>query len=591
MESLVKKIKLCNKAYHENQKALCTDYEYDLLIEKLTALDPTHKLLSHIGHLPSEGKVKLPYHMGSIDQFKTDKQIDRWAKTYSGPYNVSVKLDGISALLVFDKSGNKKFYSRGNGTVGQDITNILPFISHPTGLKDTVLRGELIVSKKDFAEIQGYATPRSYVNAMIAMKGGPKKKTKISYIVFEVLNKGTMTEQFKWCKKNKVNCVPNSNYTNISVDILTQTLNAYKKISKYDMDGIVIMSDKLYDRNKSGNPKYGFKFKINPEGTLTTVKKVHWRVSKHGKIVPQVEFNEILLNNSKVSFATGIHAKHIVDNKIGVGAKIMVVLSGDVIPAIVSVLEGSREKSLLPDTMDYAWDETHVNIYVKEGTNQKRLEHFFNVMGTDYLGPGIIKKLESHGFNCVERIYKLKKTDLLKIEGFQDKSADKLLESIRETFSKERPLSVYAYASMTFGENMGSRKLLKLEEMYGRYDKMTLKESDVVKVDGLGGKNAKQIVELQAQFKLFMKYHPFLKVLDSKKLKKVDPKAKKFVLSGFRSNEKLDAKLKKEGGVVVDQVSKDTFAVIVKDLSKESGKVKKARSLNIPVYQLQNYVK
>ena len=92
--------------------------------------------------------------------------------------------------------------------------------------------------------------------------------------------------------------------------------------------------------------------------------------------------------------------------------------------------------------MDYAWDETHVNIYVKEGTNLKRLEHFFNVMGTDYLGPGIIKKLESHGFNCVERIYKLKKTDLLKIEGFQDKSADKLLESIRETFSKERPLSV-----------------------------------------------------------------------------------------------------------------------------------------------------
>ena len=57
------------------------------------------------------------------------------------------------------------------------------------------------------------------------------------------------------------------------------------------------------------------------------------------------------------------------------------------------------------------------------------------------------------------------------------------------------------------------------------------------------------------------------------------------------SNEKLDAKLKKEGGVVVDQVSKDTFAVIVKDISKESGKVKKARSLNIPVYELQNYVK
>ena len=79
--------------------------------------------------------------------------------------------------------------------------------------------------------------------------------------------------------------------------------------------------------------------------------------------------------------------------------------------------------------------------------------------------------------------------------------------------------------------------------------------------------------------------------VDPKKLKKVDPKAKKFVLSGFRSNEKLDAKLKKEGGVVVDQVSKDTFAVIVKDISKESGKVKKARSLNIPVYQLQNYVK
>ena len=148
--NLVKILKYaCDKYYNED--ALLTDEEYDKLYDLLKNKSPKNKFFNQIGcDVSSKKKVKLPYHMGSMDKFKpTTDDLDKWLKKYKGPFVITDKLDGVSGLFV-NSNNNKKLYTRGNGTYGTDISILIPFIKtlNQEFSSDIIIRGEFIISKK-----------------------------------------------------------------------------------------------------------------------------------------------------------------------------------------------------------------------------------------------------------------------------------------------------------------------------------------------------------------------------------------------------------------------------------------------------------
>ena len=156
--------------YYNSSKPVIDDTTYDLLIDYLRLRDPKSNVLKNIGApIKSKNKVKLDYHLGSMDKIKPSNpnKFEAWIKKYKGPYNLSDKLDGVSALLVYRKDKSIGLFTRGTATEGQDITVLIKYLKLPSyeevkeyaskkkiasDNEDNILafRGELIINQKIF---------------------------------------------------------------------------------------------------------------------------------------------------------------------------------------------------------------------------------------------------------------------------------------------------------------------------------------------------------------------------------------------------------------------------------------------------------
>ena len=139
-------IKECNNAYY-NTTPILTDDEFDILKDYIYKKDP--KFNDKIGAKVMRNKVKLPYFMGSMNKIKPDTNaLDKWIAKYSGPYVISTKLDGVSGLYTVENNV-EKLYTRGDGTIGQDISHLIPYLRLPNKINKIAVRGEFIISKNN----------------------------------------------------------------------------------------------------------------------------------------------------------------------------------------------------------------------------------------------------------------------------------------------------------------------------------------------------------------------------------------------------------------------------------------------------------
>ena len=169
-----KKIKKASDAYY-NDEQIMEDEEFDSLVENLRLLDPNNTILKEIGAPVRKDieKVKLPYHMGSLDKVKPlSRELDLWFERNKTPYFITEKLDGISGLLICDDKGEIKLFTRGNGTYGQDISFLKDYLRLPKMKKTLSLRGEFIMKKKVFEKkyAKEYPKARSVVSGVINSK-------------------------------------------------------------------------------------------------------------------------------------------------------------------------------------------------------------------------------------------------------------------------------------------------------------------------------------------------------------------------------------------------------------------------------------
>jgi len=603
---LVKLLDEANQKYRQGDSPISDD-TYDIILESLQSRDPNNPYLKQIGAPVRDDIIKetLPFWMGSMDKVKPNtRELDRFLSKFSGPYCLSEKLDGLSGLLVYNiqKPNTTFLYTRGNGTVGQNISHLLKSIKIPKITTKFAVRGEFIIERETFQKKYSNKFPkaRSLVAGTInAKQPDPKILADIDFVAYEIIQPSNFTPETQFNKLSQIGfkTAANSIASNLNTDTLKQILLDMKSNSKYEIDGVIVADNKVNTRNKSGNPKYAVAFKMPLQGqtATTTVLKVEWNPSKHGVLVPRIQFKPVKIGGDTISFATGFNAKYVKDNKIGPGAMITILRSGDVIPYIQSVNKPSNEE-LFPN-VDYQWNKSGIDIVLKNmedsiAVKRKRLLHFFTTLKVTYLSEGLIGRLVENKFSSISAICQMTVGDFLSIPGFKDRMANKIHKSIHDIIDNPIPLHTLMTASNSFGTGFGEKKLLPLIDMFpNKWDK--LQKNDILRVEGFSDKTTSAYLKGLPNFLRFLEEHPFLEYQTPKKQRTKSKETpltnKNIVLTGFR-DKTLEVKIQDMGGKINNTVSSNTNIVVAKDVNSKSSKLTKAKANNIPILSLEQFL-
>lgn len=603
VSKLVSLLKKLSRAYYNTGTSLVSDELYDLIRDILVSRDPHNPFLSTIG--ATKGKTTLPHFMPSLDKIKpSTNALDKWMTKYKGPYLVSDKLDGVSALLVFGEE--TKLYTRGDGKKGQNISSLLDHIviSYKDVPQNLAVRGELVISKNDFTKLN-FSNARNTVSGLVNSKTLNKKVANITHFVaYSVINPVLdKDKQMQLLSLLGFETVFHKKVKTLSNNYLSKLLVTRRDRSKYDIDGIVVYDNKTEEiKNKNPNNAFAFKTILTDQKAETTVLDVEWNPTMDMILYPRVKFLPIEIGNVKITYASAFNAKFIVDNVIGPGAVIEIVRSGDVIPDIHKVIKGAVSGKPDMPKIPYKWNETKVSIIatnlasIKETVVLRRMEHFFRTMKVKYLGEGILKLFMAEGYDSIEKLIGFKPEDLEDVSGLGSVVLNKIRKSIDVAF-KKATLVQFMSASHKLGRGLGMKKLKLVLDSYPKillqFNTKTKKEW-VELISNIKGFDTKTATLFVGNVKAFIKFFKEVNnVISIRHMLKINKRksgkltGKKFVLTGFRDVDMVSF-IEKHGGTVVSNVSKNTY-MIVYAKGTDSGKVKRGKELGVKMVERDEF--
>ena len=605
-KKLNKMMEYASDVYYNTKQTIMTDSEYDIVKEFVENKFPKSKMVNAIGAPVRKDKVTLPYFMGSMDKIKPDTgAIDKWKGKYKGPYVISCKLDGVSGLYS-TMNGEQKLYTRGDGKVGQDVSHLIKCLKLPSQ-SNVVIRGEFIIKKQLFEDKYShkFANPRNFVSGIVNSKTVDKDKcADIDFVAYEVIAPELKpSEQMSMLKTLQVEVVQNLTVENVDNKYLSDMLVLWRNSYIYEMDGIICANDGVYKR-KDGNPDHAFAFKmiLLEQIVETKVLDVLWAPSKDGYLKPRIQVEPIKIGGVKIEYATAFNADFVEKNKLGVGAVVKIIRSGDVIPYIMDVVEPATIVKM-PDEK-YVWNDTHIDIMLENKSDNeivinKVLTGFFTILGVKSVSTGNIQKIMNAGYTTIPAILKMTKDDFEKIDGFGKKLAEKVHSGIQEKV-KEAPIVKIMSASNIFGHGMAGKKLEIVIDAYPdilvSFDSKNEKIDKIANVKGMAKKTATAFVENIDEFLKFidetdLKYKLEVKEKEKPQYDEQHPLfGKKIVMTGFRNEEFSEKMEKKYGAKMSSSVNSKTFVLLVKDVEETTGKAEQARKLNIPIMTLEMFM-
>lgn len=627
IKELEKIINLASDKYYNTDTPILNDNDFDYLIEILKNKNPDSEILNNVGaKIKNETTIiKLDYWLGSMNKIKyPSNKLDVWSKKYKPPYIMSEKLDGVSALLVYDKNKNIKLYTRGDGIEGKDISKLLKYISLPNKeetikycLKNNLigennilaLRGELIIKKKIFNNkwINQFKNIRNTVSGVVNSKKINIELVKdIEIVFYEIIDPNlTIDNQINNLINMKYNVVHNKIINNIlSFNNLSELLESRKKLSIYDIDGIIITSMENFKRNNSGNPEYAFAYKNIDIDQIknTKVINIEWNTSKNGYLIPTILVEPILINSVLIKRVTGNNAKFIFDNKIGIGSIVELIRSGDVIPKIYKVLTESENYNLPHN--NWHWSKTNVDIILNKLNNnkdiiKKNIYFFFSTLKAKGIGEKIIDKFVQNGFDNIYKIINIKLEDIISLDNFGEKSSKNIINSIKKSISNI-DLGTLMTASGVLGRGIGIEKINSILDKYPNllinYEKWTknIFIDNIKKINNWEEKTATLFVNNFNEFiKFYNSIKKYITIIDNKKnINNGSLLEINIVLSGFRDKELSDL-IEKEGGNIQQTITKNTNILVIKDnnlLINPTTKLIKAKESGIKIITKQELI-
>lgn len=592
-----------------------TDGIYDLLYNKAFAKWPDDPFFKLIGskEVTDGSKIKFERPMGSMDELKEGDWI-KWAK--KDYYVVSSKLDGLSVKLFYHKGVLVQASSRGDGYEGSDITRHILQVSnipHKIHITDDVeIRGELICPKADIQSMIDELkeeTGKEYKNGRNTIAGFlNSKKTLMSvakyahFVAFDNdLDVKTELERFDKLRdlgfetpNYALRFYPNEE------DLIRMVVNV-KNNDPYECDGIILtlnIPDEAHKGFETGsiNPRKSRKFKIGATNNSaeTIVTNIIWNVSKAGKLIPTVEIEPINVVGVTIKYATGHNYKNIVDNGIGIGSRIVVKRSGDVIPYIEKVLEPRFNVYNLPNVetvingVDIELkDKESINEYTKQMTTNK-LVFFAKTIGIDFLGEGVCDLLNQTFIIKAKRF--MTPYDLLTIPqnvlvDIVGENGNKIYESISKVKSVSTEVD-YMSAFNAFGENIGK---IILKNVFDTYHTLDVTYSQLKVLTGFADT---RIFQYESYLDNYREIKNKLNSIGIEfiinVIKNESDKFKDYIVcfTGVRDKELSDY-IKKNGGVATDSWNKNVNLLVCANPNGTSGKITKAREKGIKCISLE----
>ena len=412
-----------SNAYYNSGKPLVSDEEFDRLVQEYETHYNTS--FAYLGKANNK-KVTLPIKMPSLNKIKEQNAIDLFVRQITKLYSkhvsgspaflISSKIDGVSCLVVREK-GQTILMTRGDGSVGSDISHLLPYLSFTSVLttlpQTCIIRGELVLYRKD---VEKDEIPRNMVSGLVNAKTLNEDLLKLVHFVGYYVHGQSSNEGIKWLTHYAIE-TPRHSTCSLSKPSLTKMLEEWDRDSPYDIDGLVVQLCDIVESPSIDNPKHSVAFKVQKEKVQTVVERVEWSPSRYGQLCPRVVLSPVYIGGVTITYATAFHARYVVDNVIGPGAFVSIIRSGDVIPYIVSVDRPSSSPDLPPQDT-YKWiSDIHIaqtNLESKE-IKVAKLSHFFSTLQVKGVKEATIEKLVEAGYDTIDKMMSLQLNTLLTI--------------------------------------------------------------------------------------------------------------------------------------------------------------------------------
>lgn len=602
-------------AVRKNYIEIITDSVYDRLTDILRERFPKNKYLSKVGaEVPakqtthaSQRMCKLPFQMASLDKLKPDNA-DKWLDKLAEVI-VSNKVDGISIGIVSDGKGNIQCYSRGDANTGQNISHLVDYVPCLKKLRKTkkkfIIRGEFIITQSAFKKINDslgegqkkYANSRNLAAGLInrgSVNPIVKNAQVIAYSVIEPKLKPK--EAVKFLKSLGLETPDFKVVKDPTAEKMSKLLAERKNRAGYDLDGLVITSSDKYEAPTASNPKNSKAFKDPSllDTAQVVVLDIEWNVGKTGAITPTLILEPSELNGVIVKRATAHNAKYIYENKIGKGAVIKIERAGEVIPKAIEVIKPAK-KAEMPTDVPYKWkgafiyldkDAENQNLSAVDQHNIKRINFFYRSLGAENVSEATFAKLYENGYNTVFKVAKITPTKLLKIDGFQTISANKIADTVKQAL-ENIPLYLAMYSSSCFDRTLGSKRLKAIVSQIPDYQKLkaNVLKQKIASLEGFSDITAEAFVNGLQEFETFLsKLQQVAHVEMPKKRSGGSTNGKLkdqvIVFTGFRDKD-WSKIIEDNGGKEASSVSSKTTILVTKEPNSTSLKAQKARDLGV----------
>ena len=633
MKELISRLNQAAKVYYQGQGEVMSNFEYDKLYDELLALEketgitmnnsPTiHVGYETISELPKEQHVQP---MLSLNKTKEPADLVAWLGNEQGL--LSMKLDGLSIILTYENGELVKALTRGNGEIGEVITNnAKTFVNIPGRIQyagTLIVRGEALIRYSDFEELnkqenveEQYKNPRNLCSGSVRQLNNEiTAKRRVHFYAYNIISIGDeisftkKKEGLSWLVKQGFEVAPYREVSASNIEDMITYFSNYVKQSDLPSDGLVLTFDDVaYSATLGRTAKFphdSIAFKWQDELAETTLREIEWSASRTGLINPVAVFDAVELEGTTVSRASVHNVSILKELKLGIGDKILVYKANMIIPQI----QENKTQSgtcVIPDKCPVcgastALEQEHGSVFLLCPNEEcyakkiKLLTHFVsrNAMNIDGLSESTLEKFVADGMiHSLTDIFYLEKYQdkIVEMEGFGEKSYDNLIESIEK--AKQIPLANLLYSLGIKGIGLSMAKLIAQRYPYPITKMQEISEEDLLKVDGIG--------EILA--KSFVRY--FADKNNQEQLKNLDdllivsyPEEKEhqpfagltFVITGtlntFDNRNQCKDIIESLGGKVAGSVSKNTSYLVNNDITSQSSKNKKAKELSVPIIE------
>ncbi len=632
---LYQEIRKSNHAYYMEDNPYISDTEFDQLLRELKELEQQYPEFKQIDS-PTEivgGRVdnrfKKQEHqvpMLSLDNAFNFEELREFDQRIKGELNTNysyvceLKIDGLAMSLEYNQHLSKAL-TRGNGQVGENVLHNVQTIKTLPKMLDFIepfsVRGEVFIDKQEFKRIveveeKDFANPRNLAAGTIRqLDANLTKKRHLDMFCYgliepEKYGHDTYAESMQYLKQLgfKINEELKECKDIDEVIAYVEKISEIRHDFSYEIDGIVIKVNEYANQQTLGTtakyPKWAIAYKFKSEEAITKLEDIFLTVGRTGKITPNAKLTPVELMGSTISRATLHNAVYIREKDIRINDNVVIIKAGDIIPRVerVSENEERNQKYQMPSTCPECACELVIieNDHFCQNPHcpAKQLEkiiHFVSKGAMDIDGFGkkqVEKFIDNNLISEFSDIYKLKAEELLKLEGFQQKSVDKLLENIEKSKQVAIPNFIYSLGI----KNVGLEVAKLITKSHSTWDEIiNLTPEQLVQIDGIGQVIAQNINDYfnnnankEQLDKLFELGITFTEV-ENTTIENLELAGKTIVITGSFDNFKrseLKTMCETNGAKVSGSVSKKTDILFAGE--KAGSKLTKANELGITVW-------